>query len=130
MTSINILALQKQFSFKRWSFLGAFFPKYIDSKSILTIQGVLKNGKYHEMGFKLRYIKTINHMGNLFWESNYIDGSHISRFLAHFIAFSVFRTPCTLFPCILGQNVRKQTPPQTTPYYGGSVFIHFAAKCF
>ena len=30
MTSINIIALNKKFAFMRWSFLGAFCPKYLD----------------------------------------------------------------------------------------------------
>ena len=70
------------------------------------------------------------HMGKLFLESNYIDGIHISQFLAHIMIFSIFRTPCTRFWCILGQNVRTQTP-QNYPSLmgGGSVFIHFALKC-
>ena len=40
--------------------------------------------------------KAPTHKGKLFWESNYIDGSHISQFLAHFRKFS-----------ILGLNVIK-----------------------
>ena len=43
--------------------------------------------------------KATTHKWKLFWESNYIDGSHISQFLAHFMAFSIFRTPCNLLKC-------------------------------
>ena len=45
MTSINIIALNKKFAFMRWSFLGAFCPKYLYntiSNCIFTKQGVLK----------------------------------------------------------------------------------------
>ena len=52
---------------KGFPFWGGFFLEPLSqiyrwtySKSIFTIQGVLKNGKYHEMGLKLRYMTSIN----------------------------------------------------------------------
>ena len=50
MTSINIFDLQKKFSFMRWIFW----------EPILTIQGVLRNGKCNEMGLDLRYMTLSN----------------------------------------------------------------------
>ena len=46
--------------------------------------------------------------GTLLGEGNYIDWSKISQFLAHYMAFSIFRTPCTLCPWISGHSVIKQ----------------------
>ena len=69
-------------------------------------------------------------MGILFRESNYIDGSLISQFLAHFMAFFNFKD--TLYPFLMHFRAKchKIDPPKPPPYYGGSIFIHFALKCF
>ena len=55
-------------------------------------------------------------MGKLFWESNYIDGSHISQFLAHFMAFSIFRTPY-LAKKVIFTKPRSPPPPQPSPHH-------------
>ena len=66
----------------------------------------LGNKYAHVLGTKGSQ-KAPTQSGKLFRESNCIDGSHIFQFLAHFKNFPFFRTPCTIFWCILGQNVIK-----------------------
>ena len=62
MTSIIRVALQKKVSYMRCSFYGSLFSQrlqYTFSKCIITIQDVLKKGKYHIMGKKLKYMNSI-----------------------------------------------------------------------
>ena len=62
-------------------------------------------------------IKVPTHKGKHFRASNYIDGSHISQFIAHFRKFSIFRTPCLVkihfeivYLSILDKRHQKKTP--------------------
>ena len=85
---------------------------------IFTIQGVLKNGKCNEIGQNLRYMTSVHFLGHPVWwkytlnkyiyivwikstskapvhkdrffRESYIDDSHISQFIDHFIAFPIF----------------------------------------
>ena len=62
MTSINIVALQKRFALSG-GFLGSLLSQIYTKtyfKSILTIQGVIRNGKCNEMGLDLRYMTLSN----------------------------------------------------------------------
>ena len=66
-------------------------------------------------------------MGKLFRESIYIDRSHISQFLAHFMAFSIFRTPFTLFDAFQGK-MSENRHPKTPPLLWGVCFHTFCSK--
>ena len=65
--------------------------KEICSKLILTIQGVLKNGKCHEMGLKLRYM-TLSNIVTLQKKFSFMRRTFLEAFL-----FRIFRNTFSKF---------------------------------
>ena len=59
MTSINLVALSKKFTFVRWRLFGAFSQNTLQYLQYLHRTVCPKNGQCHEMGLKLKYMISI-----------------------------------------------------------------------